>query len=160
MKRREFITAAACISVAWPRIEAAERTYHVALIYSDGPVSNMTEAMNPYVRALLHGLRELGYVEGQNLVFERRSAEGKGVKRAGEIGAEFIRDGIDVIVVASTLVAKELTGLTKTVPIVMATSVDPIARGVVTSLARPGGNVTILVAPIVTYARRAAVASV
>jgi putative tryptophan/tyrosine transport system substrate-binding protein len=147
MKRREFIAAVACISLAWPlaaRIEAAEKTYRVALIYSIGSVTTMMgpEPTNPYVRTFLHALRDLGYVEGRNLVFEPRSAEGRGPKRVGEIGAELVNAGIDVIVLASTVDAKEMKRVTSTVPIVMATSVDPVGREVIASLARPGGNVT------------------
>jgi putative ABC transport system substrate-binding protein len=82
MRRREFITAAGSISLAWPlaaRIEAAEKSYRVALIYSVGSVTNMRgpDPTNPYARAFLHALRDLGYVEGKNLVFEPRSAEGR-----------------------------------------------------------------------------------
>jgi putative ABC transport system substrate-binding protein len=90
----------------------------------------------------VYRLRDLGYVEGSNIIFTRRSAEGKGVKRTAEIGAELIRDGIDIIVVNTGTMAKALMGVTSTVPILMAGSVDPVAQGIVASLARPGGNVT------------------
>jgi len=84
----------------------------------------------------------MGYVEGRNLLLQRRSAEGRGPERAAEIDRELIREGVDVIVVASTLDAKELMRVTNTIPIVMVASTDPLAMGVVSSLGRPGGNVT------------------
>jgi putative ABC transport system substrate-binding protein len=153
MNRRAFVSSTGCTLLVWPlaaRIEAAEKTYRVGLIYSVGSVTTMMgpDRTNPYVRTFLHALRDLGYVEGRNLIFQPRSAEGRGPKRVGEIGAEFIRAGIDVIVLASTLDAKEMKRVTSTVPIVMATSVDPVGRGVIASLARPGGNVTGLMTQI------------
>jgi putative ABC transport system substrate-binding protein len=85
-------------------------------------------------------LRALGYVEGQNLVLERRSAEGR-FERFGEIVAELVSRKVDVIVTVSSM-ANEVKRVTNTVPIVMATSVDPVGGGIVASLARPGGNIT------------------
>jgi putative ABC transport system substrate-binding protein len=89
----------------------------------------------------VHGLRDLGYVEGQNLVLERRSAEGK-FERFGEIVAELVGRGTDVIATTGVEMAKEAKRVTTAVPIVMTGSVDPVRAGIVTSLARPGGNVT------------------
>jgi putative tryptophan/tyrosine transport system substrate-binding protein len=95
--------------------------------------------------ALRQGLRELGYVEGKNIVIEWRSAEGK-LDRLPALAAELVRLKVDVIVssaASQTPVAKEAT---KTIPIVMAQDNDPVATGVVASLARPGGNITGLAA--------------
>jgi len=86
-------------------------------------------------------LRALGYVEGQNLILERRSAEGR-YERFGEIVAELVRLKADVIVTGSTQPAQTAKAVTTTVPIVMAASVDPVGDGIVQSLARPGGNIT------------------
>ena len=69
------------------------------------------------MRDLVYRLRELGYVEGHNLLMNYCSAEGKGLKRAGEIGTELIREGIDLIVVGTGSMAKELMTVTPTVPI-------------------------------------------
>ena len=91
--------------------------------------------------ALTQGLRELGYVEGQNITIEHRSSEGK-YERLPELAAELVRLKIDVIVAPATqnvLVAKQAT---RTIPIVMAGAGDPVGAGLVASLARPGGNVT------------------
>ena len=97
--------------------------------------------VNLSARAFVQGLRELGYVEGQNLVLERRSAEGR-FERVPEIVAELLRLKVDVIVTASSPAARAAKAATSTLPIVMANSFDPVEQGVVQSLARPGGNVT------------------
>jgi putative ABC transport system substrate-binding protein len=93
------------------------------------------------IEAFRQGLRELGYVEGKNIVVEYRYAEGK-ADRERELGAELARLKVDVIVTGgptSTRAAKEAT---VTIPIVMAQDGDPVANGFVASLARPGGNIT------------------
>jgi putative tryptophan/tyrosine transport system substrate-binding protein len=96
----------------------------------------------PRIDALRQGLRELGYVEGKNIVIEYRYAEGK-LDRMPALSAELVRLKVEVIVTGggggATRSAKEAT---KTIPIVMAGDVDPVGQGSVTSLARPGGNVT------------------
>jgi len=93
------------------------------------------------IEAFRQGLRELGYIEGKNIVVEWRFAEGK-LDRLPELTAELVRLKVDVIVAsgaASTRPAKEATG---TIPIVMASENDPVGSGFVASLARPGGNIT------------------
>jgi len=90
---------------------------------------------------LREGLRELGYVEGQSVVLEYRFADGK-PERLPELAMGLAQAGVDVIVVVGFQAAVAARGVTATVPIVMAPVGDPIARGVVASLARPGGNVT------------------
>ena len=119
------------------------KVYRVGLIFTTAPVSEMAgpEPVHPPTRAFLHTLRSLGYVEGQNLVFERRSAEGK-FERFAEIVAELVRLKTDVIVTVSTPMAQAAKQVTTTVPIVMAVSVSPVEAGLVASLARPGGNIT------------------
>jgi putative ABC transport system substrate-binding protein len=87
-------------------------------------------------------LRNSGYVEGQNLLLERRTAEGKAIERTRAIAEDLINRKVDVIVVGTTRLARETKRATNEVPIVMAASVDPVAMGVVPNLARPGGNVT------------------
>ncbi|MBI3027980.1 MAG: ABC transporter substrate-binding protein [Candidatus Rokubacteria bacterium] len=119
------------------------KMYRVGLIFTTSPVSEMAgpEPVHPLARAFLHTLGSLGYVEGQNLVFERRSAEGK-FERFTEIVAELVRLKTDVIVTAGVPTAQAAKQVTTTVPIVMATSDSPIEAGLVASLARPGGNIT------------------
>ena len=91
--------------------------------------------------AFREGLRALGHVEGQNLVIEYRSADGR-AERFPDLAAELVRLEVDVIVTRGTPAALGARHVTGTIPIVMATSGDPVYAGLVTSLARPGGNVT------------------
>jgi len=95
----------------------------------------------PYVEALGQGLRDLGYVDGKNIAIEYRGAEGK-LERVPSLVTELVRLEVDVLVVPirpAILAAKQAT---KTIPIVMVTGGDPVATGLIDSLARPGGNVT------------------
>src|SRR6266566_8681677 len=99
-------------------------------------------APNPHLReAFRQGLRDLGYVEGRNLVNEYRDAEGK-PDRLPALAAELVALKVDVIVAGGTLQALAAKQATRTIPIVFAAAGDPITDGLVTSLARPGGNVT------------------
>jgi len=100
-------------------------------------------AANPHrLEAFLQGLRDLGYVEGRNLVMEYRSAEGK-PERLPALAAELVALKVDVLVApASTLAALAAKQATGTLPIVFIGAADPVTSGLVTSLARPGGNVT------------------
>ena len=87
------------------------------------------------------GLRELGYVEGKNIVIEWRYAEGK-PQRARELATELVRLKVDIIVTAGGLTTRPAKQATVTIPIVMAQDSDPVGSGFVASLARPGGNIT------------------
>jgi putative ABC transport system substrate-binding protein len=125
------------------RAQQAGKVYRIGLIAAGQPVSEMAgpEPVSPSWRALVQGLRALGYVEGQNLILERRSAEGR-YERFSGIVTELVRLKADVIVTGSTQVAQTAKVVTTTVPIVMAASVDPVSVGLGQSLARPGGNIT------------------
>jgi putative ABC transport system substrate-binding protein len=103
-------------------------------------------AVQPTANPLLYeafrqGLRDLGYVEGCNVVIEYRGAEGK-PERLPALAAELVALKVDVIVVGSTPQALAAKQATRTLPIVFASAPDPVENGLVTSLARPGGNVT------------------
>lgn len=87
------------------------------------------------------GLRELGYIEGQSIVFEERWAEGK-LERFGDLIADLLRSNVDVIVVGSAPGALAAKNAATTTPVVFVAVTDPIGSGVVSSLARPGGNIT------------------
>jgi putative ABC transport system substrate-binding protein len=91
--------------------------------------------------ALRHGLRDLGYIEGRNIVIESRTAEGK-LDRFPELLAELISRKVDVIVVTSAQAALAAKKATQSIPIVFAIAQDPVASGLVNSLAKPGGNLT------------------
>ena len=93
------------------------------------------------VEAFKQGLRELGYVEGKNIVIELRSAEGE-QGRLPALVAELVRLKIDIIVAGGPAVTRAARKATSTIPIVMAQDADPVGSGVVASLARPGGNIT------------------
>ncbi len=143
--RRTFLATVTGATLAAPLAAGAQqagKVYRVGLILPTTPVSEMAgpEPAIPTVRAFVQGLRALGYVEGQNLILERRSAEGR-VERFGDIVAELVRLKADVIVTVGNTAVRAAKAVTTTVPIVMIGS-DPVGEGLVQSLARPGGNIT------------------
>jgi putative ABC transport system substrate-binding protein len=91
--------------------------------------------------AFRQGLRERGYAEGQNIILERRYGEAK-AERIAELAADLVRLKVDVIVTATTSAVQAVQKATRTIPIVMASSADPVGAKLVASLARPGGNIT------------------
>jgi putative tryptophan/tyrosine transport system substrate-binding protein len=97
--------------------------------------------LSPRIETFRQGLRELGYVEGKNIIIEYRSAEGK-LDRLPVLAAEFVRLKVDVIVTPGAPVARAAKEATVTIPIVMTQIGDPVGSGFVASLARPGGNIT------------------
>jgi ABC-type uncharacterized transport system substrate-binding protein len=136
MKRREFITLLGGAAAAWPLAVRAQQS-KVARI---GALYIGLADSESFKKELQEGLRELGYVEGQNIAFEFRSAEGK-LERLPELAAELVRLRVDVIValyVPSALAAKQAT---REIPIVIVAA-DPVETGIVAGLARPGGNIT------------------
>jgi putative ABC transport system substrate-binding protein len=146
MDRRGFIVTLAGGLLAAPCILKAQqsrKTYRVALVFTTSPVSEMVgaEPVHPFARAFVQGLRALGYVEGQNLILERRSAEGK-FARFGDIATDLVRLKADVIVTTGDEMPRAAKAVTTIVPIVMATCRDPVGAELVQSLARPGGNIT------------------
>jgi putative tryptophan/tyrosine transport system substrate-binding protein len=136
MKRREFITVLGGAAVAWSLTARAQQSKvaRIGALY----IGIADEAS--FKTELREGLRELGFVEGQNIAFEFRSAEGKLDRLAG-LAAELVRFKVDVIValyVPCALAAKQAT---QDIPIVIIAG-DPVETGIVPSLARPGGNIT------------------
>jgi len=93
------------------------------------------------VEAFRQGLRELGYIEGKNVVIEWRSADGK-VERQDELAAELVRLKVDLIVTSGPTMTRSAKDASATIPIVMAQDTDPVGNGFVASLARPGANIT------------------
>src|SRR5262245_509022 len=134
MKRREFITLLSG-AAAWPlaaRAQQAKKIQRSGVLWPNPPAS---------FEPMRQGLKDFGYVEGQNIGFEFRWAEGK-LEQLPELAAELVRLQVDVIVTLApqaTLAAKHAT---QTIPIVFVAMGDPLASGVVASLARPGANLT------------------
>jgi putative tryptophan/tyrosine transport system substrate-binding protein len=96
---------------------------------------------DPYVDAFRQGLRDLGYIEGKNILVEYRYAEGKRDRIPSQV-AELVQLKVDVLVLRSLSAIRVAKQATKTIPIVMVTTQDPVATGLIDSLARPGGNIT------------------
>ncbi len=103
--------------------------------------ASFPSAIAARIEAFRQGLRELGYVEGKNIVIEYRYAEGK-LDRLPALAAELVRLKVDVIVTAAPSSTRAVKEATTTIPIVMAQDGDPVGNGFVASLARPGGNIT------------------
>ena len=136
MKRREFIALVGGAVAAMPVAASAQRS-GIAVVGVLSPEWPNTG----YVDGLVEGLRGLGYVEGRNIRFEYRWAEGK-YDRLPELAADLIRLKVDVIVAFVTKAAEDAKNQTSTIPIVMVGVGDPVARGFVASLQQPGGNIT------------------
>ncbi len=106
-----------------------------------GALSPFSPGSDPAFEAFAQGLRERGWVEGQNIAIEFRWAEGK-LERLSDLVAELVRLKVDVIVAPTTAPALAAKNATGSIPIVMLYVADPVGRGLVASLARPGGNIT------------------
>ena len=112
----------------------------VGKVYRIGYLGNVPTP-SPLWEAFLRGLRELGWVEGQNIVIERRNAEGR-FERLPDLAADLVRLRVDIIVASGSPAPLAAKRATNTIPIVMTNAGDPVGSGLVTSLGRPGGNVT------------------
>jgi putative ABC transport system substrate-binding protein len=137
MKRREFITLLGG-AAAWP---VAARAQQPGKAYRIGLFNAGSEPPSELRSVIPDALRELGWIEGKNVIFERRYAENR-LERLHEFAAELVRLNVDVIVATGTLAPLAAKLATTTIPIVMTTAGDPLGTGLVASLARPGGNVT------------------
>lgn len=138
MRRRDLLKFAAAPIFAWP---AAARSQQQDKVWRIGVLGFGTAAANAErVEALRGGLRELGYVEGQNLVIDARFADS--VERLQEAAAELVASKAAVIFATSSTEVERARRATKTVPIVFASHADPVGLGHVASLPRPGGNIT------------------
>jgi len=139
MNRKIVIWLVATIllaTVSFAEAQQAKKVPRIGFLSSLSPssISARTEAFR-------QGLRELGYVEGKNIVIEYRYAEGK-LDRLHEFAAEFVRLKVDVIVTGGPSVNRFAKEATATIPIVLAFDNDPVGNGFAASLARPGGNIT------------------
>ena len=138
MRRRDFMSLlAAASAAAWPPAANAQQAGKIARL---GYLASNLANRGP-LDAFLRGLRDLGYVEGRNVVIEYRDGQGK-LEPLADLAAELVALKVDVIVASSTAAALAAKQVTSVVPIVFATVPDPVGTGLVASLARPGGNVT------------------
>ena len=141
MNRRTFLGTLTGGFLAAPlaaEAQQAGKVWRIGVLAGSPPTT--PEAARPW-EALMLRLRELGYVEGQNLVVERRWAEGR-ADRYHELAAEIVALKPDVIIAAFTPSVSAAKRATSTIPIVMAIAGDPAGTGLVASLSRPGGNIT------------------
>src|SRR5215470_10738988 len=138
MRRRDFITLLGGAAAAWPLAARAQQAGKVARLgwLRLGSAADFAGR----VEALRTGLRELGYVEGKDIVIEFRWP--KTVDQLSEFAAELVRMNVDIIFASSSIEVGAVRQVTKTIPIVFATHADPVGVGHVASLAHPGGNIT------------------
>jgi ABC-type uncharacterized transport system substrate-binding protein len=137
--RRKLVIALGAGTLAWAGAVRAQAPAKVPRIGLLSPFSPSDAA--PFHRAFQLGLRDLGWVEGKNISIEYRYAEGKS-NRIPDLAADLVRLKVDIIVTTITLDALAAQKATRAIPIVMAAAGEPVASGLVESLARPGGNVT------------------
>jgi ABC-type uncharacterized transport system substrate-binding protein len=139
MNRRDFITLLGS-AAAMPLVARAQQpTSTIRRIGILIPESML--AARGLLEAFRQGLKEMGWVEGQNIAFEYRSADGKG-DALPKIAAELVQLRLDAILAEGTTAIQAAKNATQSIPIVMATSNDPVASGLITTLNQPGGNVT------------------
>jgi ABC-type uncharacterized transport system substrate-binding protein len=138
MKRREFITLLGG-AMAWPLAARAQQPGKLPTIGFLG--QSTRSAMSEWTAAFVQRLRELGWTDARNIAIEYRWAEGRD-ERFAQIAAEFVRLKVDIIVTSGTPQVLAVKQATSVIPIVFASSGNPVAGGLVASLARPGGNAT------------------
>jgi len=134
MQRREFITLLGGAAAGWPLVARAQQPFRIGLLNTGG-------AGTTFIAPFVGKLEELGYLEGKNLVIERKFGEGNS-ERLKEFAADLVRQHVDVIVTIGTPAGFAAKQATSTIPIVFGAISDPVGVGLVTSLARPGGNAT------------------
>jgi len=136
LDRRTFLAGTGAGLLAAPLAVEAQQVHRIGMLETTPVALNAAN-----LEAFRQGLRALGYVERQNYAIEYRSADGRAERFPG-LAAELVRLKVDLLVTRGTPAALAAKKATRTIPIVMATSGDPVGTGVVSSLARPGGNVT------------------
>ena len=138
-RRREFITLLGGAAATWPLAARGQQSGRIVRI---GNLSTANPRSAPFYQSFERRLRDLGHIEGQNIVFEYRNAEGE-VDRLPDLAAELVRLDSSIIVTSTAAATTAVKRATSTIPILMvAINYDPIALGHVDNLARPGGNVT------------------
>ena len=140
IRRREFITLLGGAAAAWPRAARAQQPAQIKRVGMLMGFAN--DALGQVsVKAFQQELERLGWAEGRSVAFEFRWAEGRS-ERFADFAAEFVRLRVDVILTTATPSTAAAMQATSKIPIVFVGSGDPVGSGLVTSLARPGGNVT------------------
>jgi putative tryptophan/tyrosine transport system substrate-binding protein len=139
VRRREFITLLGGAGAVWPFATHAQQPSRVRRVPHVG-ILNYAAAQDALVDEFRRGLRELGHIEGQTLAITYRWADGR-LERRPDLAAELVASNVDVIIALGPA-AWAAKRTTSTVPIVIAFSGDPVGNGVVSNLARPGGNIT------------------
>jgi ABC-type uncharacterized transport system substrate-binding protein len=142
IRRREFITLLGG-AAGWPFDAPAQqqpKAHRIAIVQASAPLAQIVETSSLPVSALFKELRRLGYVEGQNLIVERYSGAGR-EDRFDDLAREVARSTPDLIVSNTARLLRSFKAATSSIPVIALTA-DPVAFGVVTSLARPGGNIT------------------
>src|SRR5262245_10309917 len=137
--RRIGLAVVLALSLLVPLVveaQSAGKVYRIGVLWSVTPTA-AARSNEAFTRAL----RERGYVEGQNIILERRYAEAR-VERLAELAAELVRKKVDVIVAATDPAIAAVKRQTQSIPIVMVGPSDPVGTGFIASLARPGGNIT------------------
>jgi putative tryptophan/tyrosine transport system substrate-binding protein len=140
VNRRAFVAGLGAVLAA-PRAAEGQQAGRIWRIGYLSLVSEKLEQYKPWVAAFRDGLRELGYVEGENVIIEQRYAAGQ-VERLPALAAELVRLSVDILVTAPSGSAFAAKKVATTIPIVFIGEPDPIGTGLVASLSRPGGNAT------------------
>ena len=140
MRRREFLGVLGGAAIAWPLAARAQqaRTAKIGHLITGSLESPDTRVS---IDALRRGLSELGYVEGQNIIIERRSADAR-IERLPALAAELVGLKVDVIIAGATPAGRAAQQATGTIPIIVSAMGDPVQDGLVASLSSPGANIT------------------
>jgi ABC-type uncharacterized transport system substrate-binding protein len=138
MKRREFITLLGAGAAAWPLAARAQQQAMPVIGFITG---GSLAALHQQVAGFREGIKETGYVEGQNVTVELHSVEGQ-LDRFPSLVSDLVRRPVTVLAVTSSTGARAAKQATSTIPIVFSIGEDPVATGIVDSLNRPGGNIT------------------
>src|SRR6187402_270571 len=137
---KKNVTVSVIIAIILASFLSAEAQQTTKAIPRIGFISSSTSDP-PVLEAFQQGLRDFGYVEGKNVLIESRYGEGR-LDRMPTLVNELVQEKVDVIVATNNVVIQAAKKATKTIPIIMISSIDPVAAGYVETFARPGGNIT------------------